>query len=411
MKDYIIELKNVSKMYKMYECRHDMVKEALSITKKKYHMEYYAINNVSIQISRGELVGIVGENGAGKSTLLKLLTGVIQPTTGKIEVNGKISALLELGAGFNPNYTGMENIFLNGVMLGRTRKEMEEKVDDIVNFADIGEFINQPVKAYSSGMFARLAFAVAINVNPEILIVDETLSVGDMRFQLKCVEKMQDLMEKGTTILFVSHDINILRRFCQKGIWLNKGSINLVGEMNEVADRYVDFLKGKNEIVSSKDEDEIEDFSMEKLKKVDDSKKDCIAELVDVKVFDEFGVEVTTVNINSPTKITLTYNVYDEKIENPVAGIAIYGADNEYICGLNTLLDKKKISWKKGKNSVTLNYTKGLCLMGGTYYITAAVFDQTATVAFEYRDKFGKVVVKGGYPGEGKVIIPHHWDV
>ena len=405
----IIEIQNVSKTYRMYEKKSDMLKEALSFSKKKYHKLYFALDDLCLAIQEGEIVGIVGENGAGKSTLLKLLTGVTTPTSGTISVQGKISALLELGAGFNPEYTGIENIFLNGMMMGFSHTEMKKKLEDIVKFADIGEFVYQPVKTYSSGMFARLAFAVAINVDPEILIVDEALSVGDMRFQLKCINRMTELMDKGTTILFVSHDINILRRFCQKGIWLDKGKLRMVGEINEVVDRYSDFLKSKNSIQET-EERKLAHISMEKIWTKKFKPNSNIAELVGVKLVNEYGRIVTEVSINQPIKIVLAYDVYDESIRGAVAGIAIYGSDNEYICGLNTLLDQKKISWKYGRNEVELCYDKGICLVGGTYYITAAVFDRTATVAFEYIDRIGKFVVKDGYKGEGKVIIPHRWE-
>ncbi len=411
--NYAINIDNVSKEYKMYNKKSDMLKEALSFSSKKYYTPYYALHNISLQVRHGEILGIVGENGAGKSTLLKLLTGVTAPSAGTIEVNGKISALLELGAGFNPNYTGLENIYLNGVMMGFSRQEMEAKKDDIIQFADIGDFINQPVKTYSSGMFARLAFAVAINVEPEILIVDETLSVGDIRFQLKCINKMQDLMEKGTTILFVSHDTNILRRFCSKGIWLDKGQLRMQGDINEVADRYTDFLKSKSEVTSSAAISTNSDgvMTMEEVWSKPFVPKEGIAELVGVKVVNEYGSTVDGVSINESMEIVLSYDVYDESIPDAVVGIAIYGADNEYLCGLNTLLDKKTIPWKYGRNEVRLCYDKGICLIGGTYYITAAIFDRTASVAFEYRDRFGSFVVKDGYLGEGKLLIPHRWKV
>jgi len=409
--DIVIELNHVSKAYRMYEKKSDMAKEALSISRKKYHTLYYALRDISLKVRKGEIIGIVGENGAGKSTMLKLLTGVTTPTEGEIKVNGKISALLELGAGFNPNYTGMENIFLSGVMMGFSHQEMEKKVDDIIKFADIGEFIYQPVRSYSSGMFARLAFAVAINVEPEILIVDETLSVGDMRFQLKCINRMKELMELGTTILFVSHDINILRRFCYNGVWLDKGTMRMVGEINEVADRYSDYLKGKNEVIAKETEEKNSSYvSMESVWSKEFKPNENISELVGVKLINEYGMATDTVSINEPIKLVLAYDVYDEAIENPVIGLAIYGADNEYLCGLNTLLDKKRVPWKYGRNEVCLCYDKGICLLGGTYYITAAVFDATATVAFEYRDRFGKFVVKDGYLGEGKLVIPHRWE-
>lgn len=205
MTDIAISVKHLTKVYKLYNQPIDRLKEALNPFKKSYHKDFYALNDVSFEIKKGETVGIIGKNGAGKSTLLKIITGVLTPTSGSVQVNGKIASLLELGAGFNPDYTGLENIYFQGSLMGYTREEMESKVDDILTFADIGEFIHQPVKTYSSGMFARLAFSVAINVEPDILIVDEALSVGDMAFQAKCFNKFKEFQRLNKTILFVTN--------------------------------------------------------------------------------------------------------------------------------------------------------------------------------------------------------------
>lgn len=231
--------------------------ETFSIRKKKYSKEHYALKNINLKINKGESIGIVGTNGSGKSTLLKLVTGVVTPTTGTIKTDGKIAALLELGAGFNPEYTGIENIYLNGTMMGYTEDEMKKRVPDIIEFADIGEFINQPVKAYSSGMFARLAFAVSINVEPDILIVDEALSVGDTRFQVKCIDKMRELQESGTTILFVTHAIEQIKRFCTRAIWIKNGELIEDGEASQVVDLYDNFMKyGEKKIEKVNNEEE-----------------------------------------------------------------------------------------------------------------------------------------------------------
>ncbi len=219
----IIEIKNVNKVYKLYNDKKARLKEAFSITRKKHHKEFYALNNINLEIKKGEVVGLLGKNGAGKSTLLKIITGVLTPSNGEIQINGKISALIELGAGFNLEYSGMENIYLYGTLMGCAKEDMERKKDEILDFADIGDFIYQPVKTYSSGMFARLAFSVAVSMEPEILIVDEILAVGDLRFQIKCMEKMSELMRGGTTVLFVSHDVNSIKRFCKSALWLQNG--------------------------------------------------------------------------------------------------------------------------------------------------------------------------------------------
>ncbi len=255
MNDIAINVKNLTKVYPLYNKPIDRLKEALNPFKKTYHHDFYALDNVSFKIKKGETVGIIGRNGAGKSTLLKMITGVLTPTSGEVEVNGKIASLLELGAGFNPEMTGMENIYLNGTIMGFTYEEMDSKVDVILEFADIGEFIHQPTKMYSSGMFARLAFAVAINVEPEILIVDEALSVGDIKFQLKCVNKFKELQEKGITILFVSHDVFTVRSFCNKAIWLFRGKLEEQGDVTEVTAHYNEFMYKDDEKVENLDID------------------------------------------------------------------------------------------------------------------------------------------------------------
>lgn len=239
MNDIAIKVENITKIYHLYDKPQDRLKEALNPFRKSYHHDYYAINNVSFEVKRGETVGIIGKNGAGKSTLLKIITGVLTPSSGSVSVNGKIASLLELGAGFNPEMTGIENIYLNGTLMGFSKVEMDAKIDNILDFAQIGEFIYQPVKMYSSGMFARLAFSVAINVDAEILIVDEALSVGDMLFQAKCIAKMTSLMEHGTTILFVSHDIHAVRALCNQGVYLENGDVKLVGQAGDVVDKYI----------------------------------------------------------------------------------------------------------------------------------------------------------------------------
>lgn len=233
-----IKVSNLSKEYFLYDKNIDQLKEIMTFGRKTYHKVHKALDNISFEVKKGEHIGIIGTNGSGKSTLLKILTGVVTQTEGTVEINGRISALLELGAGFNPDYTGMQNIFLNGTIMGYSREEMEKKVDDIVSFADIGEFINQPVKNYSSGMFARLAFAVAINVEPEILIVDEALSVGDTFFQNKCYRKFDELKKKGVTILFVSHDIESIKQMCSRVLWIEQGVQRMFGDRNEVCQAY-----------------------------------------------------------------------------------------------------------------------------------------------------------------------------
>lgn len=400
--EWMIEIRDLTKLYKIYDKPIDRLKESLSITHKRYSKEFYALNGINLKIRRGENIGIIGTNGAGKSTLLKIITGVLTPTSGTVQVNGKISALLELGAGFNPEYTGMENIYLNGTMMGYTREEVDLKVGDILRFADIGDFIHQPVKNYSSGMFARLAFAVAINVEPEILIVDEALSVGDVRFQMKCMNKMKELMDGGTTVLFVSHDINAIRRFCTRAVWLNHGEIQSAGNVDAVCDAYLDFLKF-GEVVE--DKTEISDIALPEF-----TPGDNIAEVISFRLLDENGNDKNEIAPDEAVTIEVIYDVYDANVTNPVLGIAIRGMDDDYICGLNTLLDDVHIPWEYGRNKIYLKYQYGILVMGGKYYFDCALFDKTATVPIQYKTMIKQFTAVTEYVGEGRLIIPHRWE-
>ena len=237
-KEIAISIKNVSKYYKLYNNPKDRLKEALSRKGKLYHKKFYATKNLNLEIKKGEILGIVGKNGSGKSTLLKLITGVLVPDEGTVKINGKISALLELGSGFNPEFTGMQNIFFYGTILGFSKKEMESKIDDILAFADIGEFIDQPLKTYSSGMKSRLGFAVAVHIDPEILILDEVLAVGDVLFKRKCYAKMEEFFKGGKTIIYVSHDANSVNELCTRAVFLDAGTIILDSDAKTVTSYY-----------------------------------------------------------------------------------------------------------------------------------------------------------------------------
>lgn len=399
--DCVIDINNLSKSYKIFNKPTDRVKEALNPFGHRYSKDFYALKNVSFEISRGETVGIIGKNGAGKSTLLKIITGVLTPTSGEVHINGSIASLLELGAGFNPELSGIENIFLNGMLMGRTKREMSNLLPNIKKFANIGEFIYQPVKTYSSGMFSRLAFATNVFVEPDILIVDEALSVGDTRFQIKCMKKIKELMERGTAILFVSHDMNIIRRFCTRAIWLNSGCIQCDGDANWVVDRYTDDLKIKEA------EQSLADKKINKKVVVQSD----IAEILSFDILDVNNHIVNEVSFNQPLKIRISYQVYQENVQKPVVGISIRTLNNEYICGLNTLLDKISIPWKKGINSIELNYSEGLRVLGGKYYFDTALFEETATIPFQFITYIKDIVVTADYVGEGTFIIPHCWNI
>ena len=422
MSDTAVRFDNVTKIYKLYDSPKDRFKETFSIRKKRYSKDFYALNDVSFTINRGETVGIVGKNGSGKSTLLKILTGVLNNTSGSLEVNGKISALLELGAGFNTEFTGMENIYLNGTILNIPKEEMDKRLDSIISFADIGEFIHQPVKTYSSGMFVRLAFSVAIHVDPEILIVDEALAVGDTRFQMKCMDKFVEFMNAGKTVIIVSHDLNMIKRFCKRALWLNDGALVMDGDVDTVTDRYNDFLKSglgfkeySKSIALEKNEsnDNCIDIAENEVTSRPDfpgENKNAIAGISSVKLFNKSGNEISDVTFGEDITLEIDYEVYEENVAHPVLGVAIRSVDHKYICGLNTLLDDTRIPWVKGHNICRLTYER-FNLTGGGYYFDVALFDKTATVNFDYQTQIKRFFVKMDYIAEGITVLHHDWKV
>lgn len=409
--EQVIKVDHVSKVYKIYDQPTDRFKEALGIGKKQYHRDYYALNDLSFQVGKGEIVGIVGRNGSGKSTILKILTGVLNPSAGSVEVTGKVAALLELGAGFNMEYTGMKNIYLNAAMMRVSQEEIEKRIPDILAFADIGDYINQPVKTYSSGMFVRLAFAVAINVDPDILIVDEALAVGDARFQMKCMDKFMEFVQRGKTILFVTHDVNSVKRFCNRAIWLNQGHMIMEGNTDEVTDRYLDFLKSDmpidqflSQIVSP-----AVPIPETEVPQVDTAGID-IVETYGLRMFDHVGREMDDIQFGQKVVLKVGYVVSDTTVENPLLGVAIRRIDNEYICGINTKLDNMPIPWELGYNEVTLTYPH-FNLVGGEYYFDVGIFDKTGIVNLDYKARIKNFFVKMDYIAEGIVVLDHEWSV
>jgi energy-coupling factor transporter ATP-binding protein EcfA2 len=292
-------------------------------------------------------------------------------------------------------------------MMHISKDEIEKKIPDILAFADIGEFIDQPVKTYSSGMFVRLAFAVAINVDPDILIVDEALAVGDVRFQLKCMDKFSEFIDAGKTILFVTHDVNAVNRFCNRAIWLNQGKLIMDGDTDEVTDRYLDFLKSEMPIEQFLAQKEDSKEPEEAEENIDVSGID-IVKIHELHMTDSKNREITEIKHGQKVNLKVSYLVRDESIENPLLGVAIRRIDNEYICGINTKLDNIKIPWKKGYNEIQLTYD---CfnLIGGEYYFDVGIFDQAGIVNLDYSTKIMTFFVKMDYIGEGIVVLNHSW--
>jgi ABC-type polysaccharide/polyol phosphate transport system ATPase subunit len=343
-----LQVDNVSKIYKLYDRPVDRLKESLHPFGKKFHKEFHALNDISLKIDKNETVGLIGKNGSGKSTLLKMITGLLSPTAGTITVNGKISALLELGAGFNPEYTGLENIYMNGTIMGYTREEMDRKMPEIVSFADIGDFINHPVKLYSSGMFVRLAFAVAINVDPEILIIDEALSVGDMRFQQKCFRKIEEF-KREKTIIVVSHDMGAITNYCDRVIWINEGILMAEGEPLEIAKQYQAFMidssltKGQNNSdATQEDSDNRNQYLVDRLPENLDVLGDNKVTIEGISMIDALTDQrLTVVSPNQEIKILVKTKAF-HAIEDPIIGFTLkdrlgntIGQTNSFALGHN----------------------------------------------------------------------------
>lgn len=373
--DNVISVKDLSKVYRLYDKPIDRLKESLNIFHKSYHKEYYALNNLSFDIKRGETVGIIGINGAGKSTLLKIITGVLTPTGGNIEVKGKISALLELGAGFNMEYTGIENIYLNGTMMGFSKEEVDKKLDDILDFADIGDFVNQPVKTYSSGMFIRLAFAVAINVEPDILVIDEALSVGDVFFQQKCYKKIKELAGKST-VLIVSHDLNAMTKFCERIIVMSAGQKVFDGEPNEAIAKYFKLKQGA--LRNDKKSIELNNSDFEMYKAPDENsysgKMDVIIEKYFYSIDNEPFSEVC--QKDDEFKISLVINSKID-IESPIIGFQIRDKYGNEVFGQTSLTSPvEQGTIKQGRNIINFAFDWPE-IREGDYFITIGIGNGT----------------------------------
>ena len=392
MSENAIIVDHVSKLYKLYDKPSDRFKEAMGLTKKKLYREHYALKDVSFSVKRGETVGIIGTNGSGKSTMLKIITGVLNPTSGNIGVNGRISALLELGAGFNGEYSGIENVYLNGTMNGFTREEIDARMDDILRFADIGEFVKQPVKTYSSGMFVRLAFAVAINIEPEILIVDEALSVGDVFFQAKCYRKFEEFREMGKTLLMVSHDLGSISKYSDRVILLNQGTKVDEGNPKEIVDLYKRFLVHQEGPMPEKEEkleeQQTSGDSEEKVtaqsQKADTKWKqhegftvnpnvleygEKRAEIVDFAVIDEKGLCTNTIEKGSEFTIKMKVH-FKETVSEPIFAYTIKDPRGTEITGTNTMYEECDIQPKDNGDEVTVSFRQKMNLQGGEYLIS-----------------------------------------
>ena len=382
-KKVAIQVKGLEKAYKLYDKPSDRLKEALGFGRKKRYKEHYALKGVDMEIHQGETVGIIGTNGSGKSTILKIITGVLNPTGGSVHVNGRISALLELGAGFNMEYNGIENIYLNGTMIGFSKKEIDAKMDDILNFADIGDYVHQPVKTYSSGMFVRLAFAVAINIEPEILIVDEALSVGDVFFQAKCYHKFEEFKEMGKTIVFVSHDLSSISKYCDRVVLLNQGVKLGEGSPKEMIDAYKQVLVGQ--YVPAADDHSLlsdKEITAAAAAAAGTVKGEVNPELLEYgtkdamitgyKITDDMGRETSALLKGKECTITMQVH-FEHDIEAPIFAFTIKNIKGVEITGTNTMVEKAFLSPVRAGSDMEITFTQKIDLQGGEYLLSFGV--------------------------------------
>jgi ABC-type polysaccharide/polyol phosphate transport system ATPase subunit len=392
MSNIAIKVSHLTKVYKLYDKPIDRLKESLHPLKKQYHKDFYALSDVSFEIKKGETVGIIGKNGAGKSTLLKIITGVLTPSSGHVHVNGRIASLLELGAGFNPEYTGVENIYLQGTLMGYSKKEMDIKIDEILSFADIGDFIYQPVKSYSSGMFARLAFAIAINVDPDILIVDEALAVGDVFFVQKCMAKLDSFKKAGKTILFVSHDTAIIKNICNKALFIKNGELVANGNAVEVSDTYLAYLF-KREVNQPKEEVEKDTFCTKaneenyipNLQKRLGNQK---CQILGIGLYDKEMNSIQSVCNNSIIILRMTFkNISETNIDNLSIGYILKNFKGIEISSNNTITENFLIKNINMNATETINITMKIpFLHPGTYTFTVSIASKLPSNEFEIID-------------------------
>ncbi len=407
---HTVIVENIVKYYKKYSNKHKFLTLKSAIVNKSLFSDlkssevFEALKGISFKVKDGETLSIIGENGSGKSTLLKILAGISQPSSGNILTNGRISALIELGAGFHPEISGRENIFINGIILGLTKKKIQEKYNDIVNFAELEEFINNPVKTYSSGMYMRLGFSIATNVNPDILLIDEVLSVGDASFVPKCIDKINEFKRKGKTIIFVSHDLATVERISDRVIWLKNGKIEMQGYPKRVTDTYLEYIGKKDEKKATKQH---EDEKMEAEKNMEKRWGTKEIEISKVKMIDKNGNEKYIFEQNE--HFTVEFNVNSKSEEKDfVFGIGIFNTEGIQCYGSNTFIENFKPQSIKGAGKIRINISN-INLVNGTYFLDLAVHKRDG-YPFDYHHFQYTFKITSIYRDVGIARISHEWE-
>lgn len=407
-----IDVEDVSRIYQKYSARHrfQTFKSALlkgNLFKALQPDELVpALDGVNLQVEKGTTFGIIGENGSGKSTLLKIVAGISKPTSGRVKVRGKVSALIELGAGFHPEISGRENVYINGIMLGLAKKDINQKFDEIVKFAELQDFIDAPVKTYSSGMYMRLGFSIAINVNPEILLIDEVLAVGDASFVPKCLDRIDDFRRRGKTILFVSHDLGTVEKICDRVVWLKGGRIQTIGEPKRVIDAYLQDIASKQEEDFERRHRDLElDEKWEEERRENRwGKREIEIEKVKLKSLD--GQEKHVFSSDEGMIIEMDVVAYSQ-IKDFVFGIGIFNSQGVSCYGTNTHLEDYEPVSIQGKGKVICRVEK-LNLINGTYYLDVATHKSDG-YPYDYHRNLYSFLVSTSYKDVGVSRLSHFW--
>lgn len=407
--DVVISVRNVKKMFRVYRDRGNTLKDRILFAGRRKYEEHWVLNGVSFEVKRGEAIGLIGQNGCGKSTTLKMLTKILYPDEGTIEMKGRVSSLIELGAGFHPDLSGRENIYTNASIFGLSRKEIDERLEDIIAFSELEAFIDDPVRTYSSGMYMRLAFAVAINVDADILLIDEILAVGDAAFQAKCFRKLQEIKGRGATIVIVSHAMSQLELICDRSIWVADGLVRMEGKPRDVHPRYMEWMSRKTQ-QEEKKEDERENGEAAETDNDGNLKRwgSGEARMTGVKVIGADGSEKTDFSPWDPFTIHIDYTA-QKQLEDAVIGLAIYRSDGTLVYGTNTLIDTSSPVTLQTEGTIDLRID-GLPASNGSYSIDLALHRPDGFNYDFWRDICTiRIADKVQTPGE--IALSHQWDI
>lgn len=414
-----IEVKNVRKKFRVYYDKGSELKERLLFRNRSRYEDRWVLDGISFNVKKGEAIGLIGHNGCGKSTTLKLLTRIMYPNEGSIELQGRVSSLIELGAGFHPDMSGRENIYTNASIFGLSRKEIDERMDDIIEFSEMEQFLDNPVRTYSSGMYMRLAFSVAINVNADILLIDEILAVGDINFQGKCFNKLREIKAQGTTIVIVSHSLGQIEQICDRTIWLHEGKIKAEGKPRDIHPEYMDFMGQKRQEIAEKEKNHKEQKeghaegerkeSTEEAKPEDNKRwGNGFARIERVRMVDEDGKTQKTFVTGSKVTVEFDYSV-KQKVKDAVFGIGIFNQSGERIYGTNTRIDQLEEFdlEKSGTMKVNLEHVD---LLPGIYLLDVAIESEVGVAVDYFREAY-TFEMYSAVGDLGVVRLPHQWEI